>query len=399
MSRPKTPFHPRTSQKNVTPWWYGWNGYLVPDVYTDPVAELRAIRTTAAVIDMSPLPKYEATGPDSPAFVDWLITRDAKQLPIGNLLYTPLCNVAGNMVSDGIVLRLDETVFRLTLDSCYQWLTQQASSYEVQIEDIIGRYGLLALQGPSSRAILADAIGQSWDELAFMRCRSTRIGKARVDLARTGFTGELGYELWVRAEDAPGLWDAIFQAGEAYGLLPAGEYAIDMARVEAGLIVITADYTGCGPDTRSAEVPLPVEHPASPYELGLGHLIDFSKPAFIGKEALMVAREREPEKRLVGLEFDWAQVAAHYIARGLPPEVSSRVRWDVLPVQSDGHEIGWATSVTWSPTINKLIGFGRVASGVAGPGAHFTVRWPVGDDAVPVNAKTVTLPFVRHTRA
>jgi aminomethyltransferase len=167
-----------------------------------------------------------------------------------------------------------------------------------------------------------------------------------------------------------------------------------MARVEAGLIVITADYTGSGPDTRSAEVPVMFENPASPFELGMGSFIDFDKPDFIGKEALRSERDQEPKRLLVGLELDLAEIASLYAAAGLPPDISPRVRWDTLRVFSDEREIGTATSITWSPTIKKLIGFGRVDSGRGRPGANYTVQWPVGDRSAAVNAVAVPLPFL-----
>ncbi len=273
-------------------------------------------------------------------------------------------------------------------------LSKHAPGYDIRIEDLTDQFGLLALQGPRSAEILAAAIGEPWEDLAFSRWRATEVGNAPVDLVRTGFTGELGYELWVRSADAPGVWDAIFRAGGPFGLLPAGEYALDMARVEAGLIVITADYTGSGPDTRSAEVPVMFEKPASPFELGMGSFIDFDKPDFIGKDALRSEKDQGPKKRLVGLELDLAEIASVYTAAGLPPNISPRVRWDALEVFLDEREIGFATSITWSPTIKKLIGFGRIVSGLNRPGGHYTVRWPVGDGTAPVKAKAVPLPFL-----
>ncbi len=396
MTRPTTPFYPRAAQASHTPWWYGWNGYLVPDIYTDPFTELRAIRTAAALIDMSPLPRYEVTGPDAAQFVDHLVTRDAQALLPGQLFYTPLCDYAGKLVADGLVIRLSKKAYRLTMDHCHKWFAAHAGGFDIRVEDLTERYGLLALQGPHASAVLAAAAGNTWKELAFSRYRSTRIGSVPIDLARTGFTGERGYELWVRAEDAPNLWDALSRAGETFGLRPAGEFAVDMARVEAGLIVITADYTGSGPDDHSAEVPVGVEIPASPFELGLGRFVDLNKPDFIGREALIADDARNPDNLLTGLELDWAGVAALYRVEGRPPAIAPRVRWDALAVHANERRIGWATSITWSPTLQKLIGFGRVESKFARPGARLTVEWPAGEKTGPVNATVVPLPFIQR---
>jgi aminomethyltransferase len=393
-----SPFHARTSALTTTPWWYGWNGYLIPDVYTGMEAELAAVRGAAGVIDMSPLPKLAVRGPDAARLIDKLITRDVSQLAVRQIYYSPLCDENGRLVNDGLVFRLDEDSFVLSMDNCVQWLTRHGQGFDVEIQDITTAYALLSLQGPRSREVLEAATHRSWSDLPFSRLETTAIGGVEVSLARQGYTGELGYELWVRAGDAVAMFDAVMAAGEPLGLRPVGEHAVEVARVEAGLIMISADYTSTGPDQRCAEVAVDAAHTASPFEMGLGRLVDFGKAHFIGREALLAEHERGPARQLVGLELDWQRLTQRYLDRGSAPTLSPRVRWDALPVCANDETIGRATSVTWSPTLDKLIGFGCVATAHAAPGTRVMINWPVGYVVEPVPAVTRTLPFFKLQR-
>ncbi len=394
-----TPFHSRTAPLNQTTWWYGWNGYVIPDVYTDPIHELSAVREAAAVIDMSPLPKFELSGPDAPQVIDYLITRDATKLEVNQIYYTPLCDERGKLIADGLVFRIDETTYRLSLDNCYRWLSQQAQGYEVEVRDITADFGLLSLQGPKANAVLEAATGKDWSDLPFSRRRVVSIAGVEVDLARQGFTGERGYELWVRADDGPIVWESIWQAGQPFGLQAAGEYAIDMARVEAGLIVISADYTGAGPDPRCADVPVSEQNMASPFEMGLGRFVDFDGGDFIGKLVLREEYVQGVPRQLTGLEIDWPQIVTAFTERGLPPDVSPRVSWDALEAVFEDRCIGRATSITWSPTIGKMIGFGCLEAPLNKTGTRLKICWPVADEKVQVAAAVVDLPFISLKRS
>lgn len=394
-----SPFHQQTASLNQTTWWYGWNGYVIPDVYTDPVNELRTLRQAATVIDMSPLPKFEISGPDAPRLINYLSTRNVTKLDVNQIYYTPLCNELGKLIADGLLFRIAEYTYRLSLDNCYLWLTQHARGYDVQVKDITAAFGLLALQGPKTCRVLEAATGQDWSDLPFSRRRVASIGGANVDLARQGFTGERGYELWVRAEDGPIVWETIWEAGRHFGLQPAGEYAIDIARVEAGLIVISADYTGAGPDPRCADVPVSDDNFASPFEMGLGRFVDFGGGDFIGKSALREEYIRGAPRHLTGLEINWPEIATAYTDRALPPDVSPRVRWDALPVVADGRHVGRATSITWSPTIKKMIGFGCLEVSLTKIGAELEIQWPVAGEICMVRATVVDLPFISLKRA
>ena len=393
-----SPFHSRTAPLNQTTWWYGWNGYLIPDVYTDPIGELSAVREAAAVIDMSPLPKFEISGPDAPQLIDYLITRDSSKLEVNQIFYTPLCNEQGKLIADGLVFRIDEITYRLSLDNCFQWLVQNGRGYDVEVRDITDNFGLLALQGPKAHEVLAAATGRDWSDLPFSRRRVTSIAGIEVDLARQGFTGERGFELWVRAKDGPDVWEAIWQAGQPFGLQAAGEYAIDIARVEAGLILVSADYTGAGPDPRCADVPVDDKNHASPFEMGLGRFIDFGGGDFIGKSALSEELDRGVSRQLVGLEIDWPQIVTAYTGQGLLPEISPRVRWDTLPAFLEDRRIGRATSITWSPTLRRMIGFASLETAYAKKGANLKIHWPVGTGSSQITAKVVELPFIPSNR-
>jgi aminomethyltransferase len=394
-----TPFHTRTAALNQTTCWYGWNGYLIPDVYNDPATELQAVRNAVAAVDMSPLPKFEVSGKDASRLVDRLITRAASRLDVGQIFYTPLCNEAGKLIADGLVFRTAPDVYRFSLDNCYLWMQQQSSCLQVEISDITNAYGVLSLQGPLAGRVVEKATGASVEALTFSRLRQAQIAGRTVDLARQGFTGELGFEIWVRREDGAEVWDAVMAAGEACGIQPAGEYAIDIARVEAGLIVISADYTGAGPDPRCADLAVDYEHVATPFEVGLGRFVDFNKQDFVGKQALLEESQRGAARRLTGLELDWHELASQYIQIGLPPDISPRVRWDALQVQKDGEKIGRATSLTWSPTLNKMIGFGCLDDRFASQGSTVDVRWPLAGRFVDIPAVVTGLPFMKRRRS
>ena len=377
-----TPFHRSTVDRMASTWWFGWGGYVVPDVYTDPVSELRAIRTAVSMNEMSPIPRIEVRGPEAAACVDYLVTRDASRMEVGHAWYTPWCTREGKVVADGIVFRFEPERFVFSGDRCETFLQHEAGGFDVEVADVTDDHGILALQGPRSRDVLEAVTGEGWGDLRFSRFRGTVIDGVPVNVARQGFTGELGFELWVRRPDGERVWEAVAAAGAPFGIRPAGEYAIDVARVEAGLILISADYTGAGPDSPSADsAPNPADF-VTPYELGLGHCVKLDKEAdFVGREALTDEHRRGPARRAVGLTFDVEGVVGLFLKAGLCPDVSPRVRWDHLPLRAgasdggDGEVVGRASSVTWSPTTSRLIGFGLVPVELAVPGTELTVEW------------------------
>ncbi|MCY4663883.1 MAG: aminomethyltransferase family protein [Acidimicrobiaceae bacterium] len=396
-----TPFNGSTVPRMASTWWFGWGGYVVPDVYTDPVSELRAVRSSVSMNEMSPIPKIEVRGPGAPACVDYLITRDASKMEVGHATYTPWCTHEGKVVADGIVFRFGPDRFVFSGDRCETFLRKQAAGFDVEVADVTDDHGILAVQGPRSRQVLEAVTGESWSDLRFSKFRAAVIDGVRVNVARQGFTGELGYELWVERPDGERVWEAVASAGEPFGIQPAGEYAIDIARVEAGLILISADYTGAGPDAPSADTAPNPDDFVTPYELGLGHCVKLDKAAdFVGRDALDAERRCGPGRRMVGLTFDVQGIAKLFLDAGLAPDVSPRVRWDHLALRAGADVVGRASSVTWSPTTSRLIGFGLVPAELAEAGTGLTVEWadfwgrPLGDAA----AEVCQYPFIELSR-
>ena len=350
--------------------------------------EYNAIREAVAVIDVSPLFKYLVSGPDAMRLVDRVVTRDATRLRVDQVIYTPWCDERGKVIDDGTITRLDSTSYRWTAaDPSYRWFELNATGLDVTIEDVTERIAALALQGPKSRDVLEAATDESWADVRYFRRRPTKIRGVEVDVTRTGYTGDLGYELWVEAEHAVELWDALFAAGEAFGIRPAGIQALDVARLEAGLILIEADYTSA----RHAVIP---EQEFSPYELGLGRLVDLSKGAFAGKRALQEEQKAGgPARRLVGLEIDWSGIESMFAAQELPPAVSPTVSRVPVPLYAGGQQVGRVTSSAWAPTLKKMIALGSVSAPQARIGNRLSVEWTVEARRGKVGATVVELPF------
>jgi aminomethyltransferase len=395
-----TPFAPRTEPLNRFATWLQWYGYLVADAYTSYEEELASIRGGVAMNEMSPLQKYRVRGPDAVRFLDHVVTRSLADLAVDQVVYTPWCDDDGNVISEGLVFRLGESDFRLSGGRSRLWFHEQLAGFDVELEDETAALAILALQGPRSQDVLERATGESWDGLAFSRRRTAVIGGVDVDVSRQGFTGEHGYELWVAAPDAVAMWDAVAAAGSELGIRPAGEWAIDVARVEAGLLIPGYDYAMAGPDPGQDGIEVRREYFATPFELGLGRFVDLEKPDFVGRTALV--RRQHPATVLVGLELDWQLIAGRYAAAGVLPAADlRRVSWYPRPLELDGQAGGWASSVTWSPTLRRLIGFGHVPAPAGDPGTKLALTWSdplLGLDSVGIPATVVELPFVTVRR-
>ena len=387
-----TPFHPRTAPLNRKLQWREWSGYYASSAYADAHdIEYNAIREAAALIDVSPLYKYQVSGPDATRLIDRVITRDGTKLKVGQVYYTPWCDEDGKVVDDGTIHRLDELNYRWTAaDPNLRWLRLNARGLDVTIDDVSERVAAVALQGPMSCQVLEAATGESFADLRYFRRRPSRVGRTAIDVSRTGYTGDLGYELWVDANSAPRLWDALVRAGRPFGLRPAGMLALDVVRLEAGLILIEVDYT-------SSRHAMSSEQAYSPFEIGLGRLVDLGKPGnFVGRRAL----EREnsaggPARRLIGLELDWPGIEALYAAHGLPPAAPMTVSRSPVPVFADSRRhIGRATSTGWSPILKKPIALASVPPAFERPGTRVGVEWTVEGRRGVVDALVTRLPFL-----
>jgi aminomethyltransferase len=386
-----TAFFERQRELNTKLSWGDWSGYHAAAVFADFVdIEYNAVREAAAVIDVTPLYKYEVSGADAAALLDRVVTRDISAMALDQVIYTPWCDEEGKVIDDGTVTRLDENRFRVTAaDPSYRWFAMNATGLDVRIEDISEGTAGLALQGRLSRHVLERATAQDWFDLRYFRRRPTTIEGIDVDVTRTGYTGDLGYELWIPVEGALAVWDRLFDVGADYGIRPAGIQALDICRLEASLILIEAEYTSA----RHAFAP---ELKYSPFEIGLGRLVKFDKAAeFIGKRALIAERDAGgPERRLVGLELDWSAIEAMYARHDLAPQISPLVQRAPVPVHKEGVQVGRATSVGWGPTIKKMVGFGSVDEGLTKVGTRLSVEWTVEGERGKVGATVVPMPFL-----
>jgi len=384
-----TPFHERTFALCESLNYREWSGYYTVSAYEPHHDhEYNAIRNAAALIDISPLFKYRVTGKDATRLVDRIITRDARKVSVGQVVYTPWCDEHGKVIDDGTVSRLAENTYRWTAaDPSLRWFTQNSFGLDVQIEDISESVAALALQGPTSGRLLK-AIADDADiaNLKYFRVTAGRINGVEVEISRTGYTGDLGYEIWVSADQALQLWDFLIERGRPFDIKPAGMLALDVARIEAGLLLIDIDFN-------SSKKALIEDQKYSPFEMGLGRLVSLEKNRFIGQSALAEEKQRGPARQIVGLEINWTEVERHYELVGLPPAVSPIASRVAVPVFSNGKQIGKATSTTWSPVLKKMIALATVESGFAKPGSKIEIEITVEAVRHRVGAQVVKTPF------
>jgi len=386
-----TAFHPRTAPLNRKMQWREWSGFYASSAYADAHdIEYNAIREAAAVIDVSPLYKYRVGGPDAARLVDRVITRDATKLTPGRVYYTPWCDEHGKVIDDGTVHALDDGAYRWTAaDPQWRWLHLNAAGLDVTITDESEALAALALQGPFSRDVLAAAAEASFDDLRYFRRRSATIAGVPVDVSRTGYTGDLGYELWIPAEAATTVWDRLMDVGVAWAIRPAGMLALDVTRLEAGLILLEVDYT-------SARHALNPEQDYSPFEIGLGRLVDLDKADYVGRRALAEEHARGgPARRLVGLTLDWYGIEGLYDAQDIPPAISPVVDRSARPVFGfGGRQVGKVTSLGWSPILKQAIALASVPPAHEAVGSSVEVEWTVEGRRGRVPAVVTALPFL-----
>jgi len=330
-----TPFDARTSSFMEVAGWKAWSGYRVAACFRDVELEYAAIRNAATLFDLSPMVKYRVAGTDAAQMLDRLTVRNVTNLPSGRVQSTLWCDDAGKVMDDGTLFGFDDETFRLCCqERHYPWLVAAAAEYDVEIDDVTDEVAALALQGPTSFAVLDEVgIGNEIADLPPFQFRSLRLlGGERVTVSRTGFTGDLGYELWMRPGDALAVWDALAEAGELFGLTPIGSAALNIARIEAGYVMTNQDFMA------SEQVVRP-DRARSPFEIGLGWMVDFNKPHFNGRRALVAERDAGSARTcLVGLDIDG----------NIPAQ-------DALVMFNGKRTVGHVTSACWSPTTKRNI--------------------------------------------
>ena len=389
-----TAFHERTFALCQSLNYREWSGYYAVSSYEPHHEhEYNAIRNAAALIDISPLYKYRLTGKDATRLVDRVITRDMRKVSVGQVIYTPWCDEHGKVIDDGTVSRLEENTYRWTAaDPSLRWFTQNAAGMDVHIEDISESVSALALQGPTSGRLLKAIVKDGGIEnLKYFRVTKGSIAGVPVEVSRTGYTGDLGYEIWMASEDAVKVWDVLMDEGHAFDIHAAGMLALDVARVEAGLLLIDVDFN-------SSKKALVEEQMYSPYEMGLGRLVNLDKGRFVGQAALIAEQKRGHARDIVGLEIDWPQVESIYEDVGLPPAVSPIASRVAVPIYKEGVQIGKATTSTWSPTLKKMIALATLRREYTRPGTR--VQFEITVEAVrhQVRATVVKTPFFNPKR-
>ncbi len=389
-----TPFHSRTSPLCEAQNWRRWAGYIVASSYEllhD--REYAAIRNSAALLDVSPLFKYRVSGPDAIWLLNRVVTRDVRKSGVGQVLYTPWCDEDGKVIDDGTLHRLDEHTFRLTAaDPTQRWLEDNAFGLDVEILDESDDIAALALQGPTSRDILKTMVsGIDLDTLRYYHLGHGELAGIPVTISRTGYTGDLGYEIWAEAQDAESLWDCLMGAGRDYQITPAGMLALDLARVEAGLPLIEVDYVS----SRHAFIEA---QKSSPYELNLGWTVSLDKGNFVGRRALLAEGQRKPEWRFVGIETQWESLEKAYAEVGLPPRLSAITWRTSVPIYAGDVQIGYASSGCWSPLLKKNIALAHLKAEYAAPGMPVQMEITVEHQRKTAHARVVKTPFYNPER-
>jgi aminomethyltransferase len=387
-----TPFHERELALCESLSYREWSGYYTPSVYeATHEHEYNAIRQSAALIDITPLYKYLLRGRDAAKLINRVLARDIHKVAVGQVIYCCWCDEEGKVIDDGTISRLEENTYRWTAaDPNLRWFRENALGMDVEIEDISRQVAALALQGPTSGRLLRSLAEAELANLKYFRVTRGTIAGVPVDISRTGYTGDLGYEIWMPWHEAPKVWDALVEHGRKFDIHPAGMIALDIARIEAGLLLIEVDYFS----SRKALIP---SQKYSPYEIGLGRMVDLKKEHFIGRAALIEEQMRGPARQLVGLEINWSDVERVYESVGLAPQAPTMASRVPVPVYRIG-QVGKATSTTWSPTLKRMIALASVESGCAKEGTELQMEWTVEAVRHRVGAEVVPLPFFSPPR-
>lgn len=388
-----TPLHSRTSALMQANQWRRWAGYSVASSYEmTHDREYYAIRNACVLLDVSPLCKYRIKGAEALKFLNRLVTRDVSKISVGGMLYTPWCDSRGKILDDGTVAMLAADEYRLTsAEPNMRWLQDNAVGMQVEITDVSDQIAAMSLQGPKSRDLLITLCDAPLGGVKYYEFVNTKIDGTDVMISRTGYTGDLGFELWVDATKAEKVWDAVVKAGKSFALQPAGIWALDVSRIEAGLIMLDIDYTPANKAMTDAQT-------STPIELGLNWAISWKKGNFIGRKALLAEKENGSTIQFVGLEIDHKEFERQHHELGLTVPYPFMAWREVIPLYVDGSQVGYATSGVWSPTLKKYLAFGHVQPKYAQPGSVVTIDLTVDRFRRPFNAKVTKLPFFNPPR-
>jgi len=388
-----TAVHERTLPLCTSLNYREWSGFYAVSVYeTHHEHEYNAIRNASALIDVTPLFKYFITGRDATRFVNRVLARDINKVAVNQVIYCCWCDEDGKVIDDGTITRLEENTYRWTAaDPNLRWFRQNAIGLDVQIEDITEQLAALALQGPTSGKLLKSVAEADIENLKYFRKTSGKIGGVPLDISRTGYTGDLGYEIWIPWQEAVKVWDTLMEAGRRFDIHPTGMLALDVARIEAGLILADVDYIS----SKKALIP---SQKYSPYEIGLGKLVHLEKDNFIGKQALIQENKRGPERVLMGLEIDWNEVEQLFDDVGLPPQTPATASRVHVPVYRGRDQVGKATSTTWSPLLKQLIALASIEPQQAKLGTKLQMELTVEAVRHRATARVRQLPFFNPPR-
>ena len=371
-----TPFHERTSALNETGLWEHWANCLSASKYQmSEKFEYVAVRNAVGIFDTSPLYKYRFSGPDAECFLSGVLARDPSALVPGRAQYTLWCDDRGYVIEDGILLRRRADEFLLTAaEPNLGYFRDLVVRHDVRIDEVSDDYGVMAIQGPNSKAVLS-ALAPAVEKLGYFDLVETKIAKAPVTISRTGYTGDLGYEVWVDSADAIPVWDAVWQAGQGRGITPFGLTALYMARIEAGLLLLDVDF-------ESSRFAWTDAHRTTPVELGFGWMfrdIATTDRAFIGRDA--IRREiagKTSRWKLMGLILDWQDYDRHYDEAGLiPPKDHTPIQDEYYIYDEEDRQLGWASSLMYSPMLQRHIALARLPLDRAKPGSHVRLEFAV----------------------
>jgi aminomethyltransferase len=392
-----TPFHERVEAACESGLWSHWAGYLVVDKYQmSEKFEYFAIRNSAGMFDSSPLYKYRITGKDSERFLSGILARNIARCRPGQAQYTLWCDDRGFVVEDGVILRHSPNEFLLTAaEPNLSYFRNLIGSASVEIEDVSDQMGVLAFQGPRSRRIL-EGLAPEISDIGYFHLTPAKIGDAAVTISRTGYTGDLGYEIWVDSDDAVGVWDAVVEASEGHGVLPFGQIALLMARIEAGLLLLHADFD-------SSRYAWNDEHRSTPIELGLSWMLrdlDSDDRPFIGRNAIRrELTDGTTRWKMVGLVIDWAEYDRKYNSAGLVPPKDHAPNTAEYMVYNDDHKrVGYATSLMYSPMLQRHIALARVQPQLSAIGSKVNLEVTINHRYELVGAHVARLPLYNPPR-